>query len=203
MNTPTAMAAPRFSHDDPPDALARAKVALRARALAARASLSPSLGLALARQVLALRLVPKGAVVAGVWPLPGEIDLRPLWLALHDSGHHILLPQTTARGTALVFRHWHPGITMIPERFGTERPDGPEAVPELIFVPLLAFDAMGNRLGYGGGYYDRTLAANPGAVALGFGYAALQVDSVPVGPHDLPLNRIVTEHGLAVHRAPG
>ncbi len=195
MNTPTAMAAPHFS---PETELAEAKAALRARALERRAAQNPGVGLAVARHVLSLRLVPRRAAVAGVWPLPGEIDMRPLWLALHAAGHTILLPQTTPRGQALIFRVWHPEVTMLPERFGTQCPDGPEATPDLIFVPLLAFDGAGARLGYGGGYYDRTLAANPQTEAVGFGYAALRVDSVPTGPHDQLLSRIVTEDGLAV-----
>jgi 5-formyltetrahydrofolate cyclo-ligase len=82
---------------------------------------------------------------------------------------------------------------MITERFGTARPDGPVGIPDVLFVPLLAFDRRGHRLGYGGGYYDRTLAALPGRTALGFGFSALEVDSVPTGPHDHPLNAIVTE----------
>jgi 5-formyltetrahydrofolate cyclo-ligase len=147
-----------------------------------------------------LRMLP-GCAVAGVWPLPGEIDLRPLWHTLHQRGHTVLLPQTPPRGHPLVFREWHPRCTMIRERFGTERPDGRVAVPDLIFVPLLAFDRQGNRLGYGGGYYDRTLASYAETQAVGFGYAALQVDKVPAGPHDRTLKTIFTEHGLAVDRS--
>ncbi len=137
-----------------------------------------------------------GAVIAGVWPLPGELDLRPLMQALHVRGHRILLPETTPRGQALIFRHWTPGCAMVTERFGTQRPDGPVGVPDLLFVPLLAFDRHGHRLGYGGGYYDRTLASLPGRLALGFGFSALEVDSVPTGPHDQPLDAIVTEKGV-------
>ncbi len=82
---------------------------------------------------------------------------------------------------------------MISGRFGTLSPDGPVGTPDILFVPLLAFDRLGHRLGYGGGYYDRTLAALPGRTAIGFGFSALEVDSVPIGPHDHPLNAIVTE----------
>ena len=82
---------------------------------------------------------------------------------------------------------------MIAERFGTLRPDGPEIVPDLLFVPLLAFDRRGRRLGYGGGYYDRTLAALPGAIAVGCAFAAQEMDEVPAGPHDIALDAVATE----------
>jgi 5-formyltetrahydrofolate cyclo-ligase len=85
---------------------------------------------------------------------------------------------------------------MVRERFGTFRPDGPVGLPDFVFVPLLAFDAAGNRLGYGGGFYDRTLAALPGAEAIGFAYAAQQVAQVPAEAHDRALRRVVTEAGV-------
>ncbi len=133
--------------------------------------------------------------VGGVWPLPGEPDLRPLWQALHARGHAVLLPQTPAPGQALLFRRWHPGGAMLPGRFGTQHPAGVTAVPDLVFVPLLAFDVRGYRLGYGGGYYDRTLAALPRARAVGYGFDLQQVDAVPRGPFDVKLTAIVTETG--------
>jgi 5-formyltetrahydrofolate cyclo-ligase len=83
---------------------------------------------------------------------------------------------------------------------GTRQP-APTAealTPDVLLVPLLAFDRRGHRLGYGGGYYDRTLAALPGAVALGIGYAAQELDEVPAGPEDAPLAAIATEAGLVI-----
>ena len=85
---------------------------------------------------------------------------------------------------------------MVAERFGTRRPVGEPAVPEYLLVPLLAFDRRGYRLGYGGGFYDRTLAALPGAVAVGCGFAAQELDEVPVGPYDIRLAAIATELGV-------
>jgi 5-formyltetrahydrofolate cyclo-ligase len=85
---------------------------------------------------------------------------------------------------------------MVPERFGTQRPDGRVAEPGVIFVPLLAFDRRGYRLGYGGGYYDRTLIGLPHARAIGFGYAAQRVEHVPHEAHDIRLPRIATEFGV-------
>ena len=88
---------------------------------------------------------------------------------------------------------------MVPGRFGTLHPDidpvSTPAIPDLIFVPLLAFDREGYRLGYGGGYYDRTLAALPEARAIGYGFSCQQVEAVPHGPFDLKLPVIVTETG--------
>ncbi len=173
--------------------LADVKAALRVAARTLRATLDPALGEALARQALTKLDFPSGATISGVWPLAEEMDLRPLMHALHARGHSIVLPQTTPRGQPLLFRHWTPGCAMITERFGTQCPDGPVGVPDILFVPLLAFDRRGHRLGYGGGYYDRTLATLPGRRAIGFGFSALEVDSVPIGPHDHPLDAIVTE----------
>jgi 5-formyltetrahydrofolate cyclo-ligase len=189
------MAAPHSLSDV---ALLHRKAELRARARVIRAGLSPALGAAVTDHVLGGVDFRPGACVAGIWPLSDEIDLRALWYALHERGQRVLLPETPPRGNPLVFRHWTPGTDMVLERFGTQRPVGDIGVPEIIFVPFLAFDAAGHRLGYGGGYYDRTLAALTGVPAIGVGFAALQVDSVPVGPHDRPLDAIFTEQGLVV-----
>ena len=96
-----------------------------------------------------------------------------------------------------MFRSWTPDAPLRPGRFGTLHPEGPELRPHLVFVPLLAWDRRLNRLGYGGGYYDRTLAALPDAVAIGVGFASQEVAAVPAGPYDVPLDGVLTEHGLA------
>lgn len=172
------------------------KAAARRRALAARAGCDPALGAALTGHVLAAWTCPAATKVAGFWPLPGEIDIRPLLHALHGRGHPILLPQTPPRGEGLIFRRWTPQTAMLPERFGTQRPDGAIDTPDLLFVPLLAFDRHGHRLGYGGGYYDRTLAALPGRPAIGCAFAAQELDAVPVDEYDAKLSAIATEHGF-------
>ncbi len=172
------------------------KATARAAALARRAGCEPALGGALAAHVLRECPPPPGAVVAGFWPLPGEIDIRSLLEALHARGQALCLPETPPRGQALVFRVWRPGDVLIPGRFNTQHPAGKVIIPDFILVPLLAFDRVGNRLGYGGGYYDRTLAALPGAFRLGCAFAAQEVDAVPVGEHDLKLNAIATESGI-------
>jgi 5-formyltetrahydrofolate cyclo-ligase len=176
--------------------MADEKARLRAEMQRLRASFDPAAGQALAAEIARNLRFAAGARIAGVWPLPGEMDLRPALHALSAQGHQIFLPETPARGNRLIFRRWTPGCTMVREKFGTFRPDGPIGEPDVIFVPLLAFDDDGNRLGYGGGFYDRTLAALPGCDAIGFAYAAQRVPHVPHEAHDRPLRRIVTETGL-------
>lgn len=180
----------------PPD-LDDAKRALRAQAIAARAGHDPrAAGEALATHLLQTIPPPPGAIVAGFWPMGEEIDVRPLLIKLRERGHETVLPITPKRGNPLTFALWYPGDAMIPERFGTLRPTGPERVPTYLLVPLLAFDRRGFRLGYGGGFYDRTLPLIPGRIAVGCAYAAQQVDEVPVGPYDVRLDAVATEHGV-------
>jgi len=186
--------APRLHSSD--QSLNDAKRAARNAAAAAREGCDPAWGAQLADHVLRDLPPPPGAVVSGFWPLAGEIDIRPLLEALHAGGHRVVLPATPPRGNPLIFRLWRPGIPMIRERFGTLRPDGPELAPDVLFVPLLAFDRRGHRLGYGGGYYDRTLAGLPGRAAIGCAFAAQEVDEVPVGPYDAPLSAVATERGV-------
>ncbi len=170
----------------------------RQRALAARAGCDPAWGARLAEGVLAERPPPAGAAVAGFWPMGREIDIRPLLVALHERGHKVLLPVTPQLGNPLSFRVWTPGAPLRHEKFGTHcpMPEAPEGVPDLLLVPLVAFDRAGRRLGYGGGFYDRTLAALPRATALGCAYAAQELDAVPADEHDVRLPAIATERGI-------
>lgn len=187
------MAAPHI-----PDELIEAKRALRARMLAAREAWNPGAGARLGEHILREQPPAAGAVVAGFWPMGKEIDIRPVLQTLHERGHDIVLPETPKRGNPLIFRIWCPGDAMVPERFGTSRPTGPIAVPDILLVPLLAFDRRGYRLGYGAGYYDRTLAGLPGRFRLGVAYAASEVDEVPAGPYDERLDAVATERGVIV-----
>ena len=167
------------------------KQAARMRAIAARPPPSAAASEALTR--VALGGLTFEGTIAGVWPLPGEIDIRPLLLALHSRGHRIVLPYTPPLGERLSFHVWAPGAPMLAGRFGTMHPAGEAAEPDMLLVPLLAFDGAGNRLGYGGGYYDRTLAALPGRLAVGFGYACQEIEAVPAEAHDRALDAVVTE----------
>ena len=191
------MAAPRTFPD-----LIEAKRALRQRALAARATWdAAAAGAAVADSVLREYPPPNGAVVSGFWPIGEELDIRPLLIALHERGHPIVLPVTPKRGNPLTFRLWRPGDALEPERFGTFRPTGEEAVPDFLLVPLLAFDRRGYRLGYGAGFYDRTLAGLPDHIALGVALAAQEVAEVPAGPTDVPLHAVATEYGILFCKA--
>ncbi|MGC1408607.1 MAG: 5-formyltetrahydrofolate cyclo-ligase [Acetobacteraceae bacterium] len=180
-----------------PAELIEAKRLVRQRMLAAREAWDPpACGAALAGHVLREMAPPVGAVVSGFWPMGQELDIRPLLLVLHERGHPIVLPETPKRGNPLIFRLWHPGAVMVPERFGTSRPDGAVTVPDFLLVPLLAFDQRGYRVGYGAGYYDRTLAGLPGRSRLGVAYAAQELDEVPAGPYDERLDAVATERGV-------
>jgi 5-formyltetrahydrofolate cyclo-ligase len=168
----------------------------RAAAFAARTGQDPALGTHLAGQLLASWRFRPRSVIAGFWPLAGEIDIRPLLLALAGWGHPIVLPVTSVRGNPLSFQRWRPGDVLVRERFGTLRPIGEPMAPDLLLVPLLAFDGGCRRLGYGGGFYDRTLAGLPGRIAIGCAFAAQRVDCVAAEAHDIPLQAVATERGL-------
>jgi 5-formyltetrahydrofolate cyclo-ligase len=136
-------------------------------------------------------------VVAGTWPIEGELDMRPLMRRLSELGVGLALPRTPGRGGLLSFRAWDFGQPLEPGPFGTMHPaaKAPLAVPDLVLVPLLAFDARGARLGAGGGFYDRTLASLS-AQRIGVAYAAQEVSSIPTEPHDVLLDAVVTEMGF-------
>jgi len=142
--------------------------------------------------------VPAGAAVSGYWPMRSELDPRPILTALSARGHPLCLPVVAGKARPLVFRAWHPGDALVAGGYGTQVPDAGQevVVPHLLLVPLLAFDRAGYRLGYGGGFYDRTLAALRAAgpvVAVGLAFCAQEVDTVPHDATDARLDWIVTE----------
>ncbi len=140
-------------------------------------------------------------VIAGYWPMADEINVRPLLGQLHDQGRTLALPVVVAAGKSLVFRRWQPGMVLEEGSFGTQHPgsDEPQETPGCLLVPLLAFDSGGYRLGWGAGFYDRTLAglreAGP-VIAVGIAFHAQQVDRVPETPKDGQLDWIVTDQAV-------
>lgn len=167
-----------------------------------RAGAEPGLGMLVAGHVLRGCAPRAGAVVGGYWGLGSEVDVGGLMLALVGRGHLVGLPVTPARGLELTFRRWRPGVRMVSGRFGTVWPEGEAVVPDVLLVPLLGFDARCNRLGYGGGYYDRTIAGLPGVRTIGCAFSVQQVDAVPVLPHDAPLDAVATERGVIFRPEP-
>jgi len=198
---PRVTEAPAAASDD---VLQAAKAAARKIARARRAGLANAEAPArLAAALLAGHAPPKGAIIAGYWPMGEEMDPRPLMLALVARGHVLALPVTPPRCQPLSFRAWAPGAALRAGPMGTSEPGaGDELRPDILLVPLLAFDRAGRRLGYGGGYYDRTLAALPGAKAIGIAYAGQEMPEVPAGPQDFRLPLIATEAGVILCGGP-
>ena len=139
-------------------------------------------------------------IISGYRPIRTEIDVTPLMTALVEAGHRLCVPVIKGGGQPLAFREWTPESTMITGAFGAEVPDdGAWLEPHLLLAPLLAFDRSGWRLGYGGGFYDRTLEklrAKRRTMAVGFAYAGQEVDDVPHEDTDQRLDAVVTEAGL-------
>jgi 5-formyltetrahydrofolate cyclo-ligase len=182
-----------------------AKAALRKEAHKRRAELHASLRLDAARDAVVhfLEHVPlrKGEVVAAYWPIRDELDIKHLIGKLMDSGQPVALPVVLGDEEPLELRLWQEGAPLYEAGFGTLAPEdgAPRVVPDIVLVPLLGFDKHGTRLGYGGGYYDRTLAQLTKRPRLvGFAFARQEVDHIPRQPHDVPLDAVVTELGVRV-----
>lgn len=182
-------------------ALIEAKRLLRKQAEARRAAAVPTAAGAaeqVAARVLALVAGRQPGTVSGYLPMAGEMDPLPAMAALAARGWRRCLPVVVAKGAPLAFRAWEPGDDLVDGVFGTRHPaTGAEIVaPDLLLTPLLAFDRQGYRLGWGGGFYDRTLAALRAAgkaTAIGVAFAAQEVDAVPRADYDARLDGIVTE----------
>ena len=183
-------------HNDP-----HAKATLRAAALARRDGLSEAQRAAAAEAIagrgLPVEIAP-GAVVAGYSPIRSEIDPMPLMRKLAAAGARLALPAISARGQALKFRAFHPHDRLLPGPLGILEPSpaAAEIVPDIVLVPLAAFDPTGHRIGYGAGHYDRTLAQlhkSRGFAAIGLAFAAQEVAAVPALQHDVALDYVLTE----------
>jgi 5-formyltetrahydrofolate cyclo-ligase len=184
------------------DDLKERKKALRATAKAARAEAlkrhGHMAGAMLARKGFDGITYRFGALVACFYPMADEFDPVALYNKLEADGHSLALPVMQGKAQPLIMRRWVIGDVLIAGTWGIKEPgpDAPEVLPEIVLVPLLAFDAQGYRLGYGGGFYDRTLEKlrreNPKLIAIGLGFDELEVDAVPHDDHDQRLDWVLT-----------
>jgi 5-formyltetrahydrofolate cyclo-ligase len=177
------------------------KVVLRRDAIARRDAL-PADARQAAANVIAARRFPlplaPGVIVSGFMTLGNEINPLPLMRKLSGKGVRLALPVVAGRGKALVIREWTFGAPLTAGVWGIREPtaEAAEVEPDILLVPLLAFDRTGHRLGYGGGYYDRTIAqlrARKPVVAVGLAFAAQEVPKVPATPRDALLDLVLTE----------
>lgn len=178
------------------------KRTLRSAMLAWRSGLEEAERRAAAEGLLAMlrqeRPFETPAVVSGFWPINEEIDIRPLMIELHNQGCQLALPVVQGKGRPLLFRAWRPGDSLEAGVFGTLQPSARRETlePEALLVPLLACDKDGWRLGYGGGFYDRTLAglrAKRKVTAVGVAFNAQLIPDVPHGPDDQRLDWLLTD----------
>ena len=185
------------------ETMAERKAALRKRAFAARKVAhagGEEAALAVRDHVMASRFLTAAAVVAAYRPIRTELDPTPLMEALDSAGHRLAIPVIEGEGLPLRFAAWSPATEMVEGAFGAEVPAAPVwVVPDLVLAPLVAFDRGCWRLGYGGGFYDRSLEglrADRPVTAIGLAYAAQEVEEVPREPTDQRLDAIVTETGM-------
>lgn len=146
----------------------------------------------------------RGRVFSAYWPIKGEPDLRPLMAELHDAGVTVALPIVETRFAPLVFRRWTPETKMVRGDWNipVPPPDAPEVRPDITLAPLMGWDGEGYRLGYGGGYFDRTLASlDPRPFTIGIGLQSSRLATIYPQPHDIPLDTILTEAGVQVERS--
>jgi len=177
------------------------KADLRAAALAKRDALSDEQRAA-AAQGLATRKLPfeiaPGAIVSGYSPIRSEIDPVPLMRKFAEQGAKLALPAVMARGKSLAFRAWSPDDRLMLGPLGILEPSpaAAELIPDIMLVPLAAFDPEGHRIGYGAGHYDYTLAhlrKMKAIVAIGTAFSVQQIKAVPALPHDVALDYVLTE----------
>ena len=184
-----------------PITIEEAKAALRREALARREQLPADLRAAAAQTIAARAFpvaLPPGAIVSGFMPMKSEINPVPLMRALADAGIKLALPVVAGRGKPLVMRAYAFGDALASGQWGIRepKPESPEVLPDLLLVPLLAFDRSGHRIGYGAGYYDMTIAAlraKKPVTAVGIAFAVQEVAAVPTTPRDARLDLVLTE----------
>jgi 5-formyltetrahydrofolate cyclo-ligase len=185
------------------------KATLRRAALARRDAVPleerEAAGRTIAARPFPVALAP-GMTVSGFIPLKSEIDVRPLMRRLTEMGLQLALPVVVGRGEPLVMRAWTIGAPLKGGGWGLSEPEdnAPEVYPDILLVPLLAFDRAGHRIGYGAGYYDMTitaLRARKPVTAIGVAFAAQEVAEVPTTPRDARLDLVLTEREVIDLRA--
>jgi 5-formyltetrahydrofolate cyclo-ligase len=183
------------------DAVAHEKVELR-RAAQVRRDALPAERRKAAAEAIAARAFPlvvaPGTIVSGFMPLKSEINPLPLMKRLADAGARLALPAVAGRGKPLIMRSWQWGEPLAAGVWGIREPiaQAPEVEPDIVLVPLLAFDRRGHRIGYGAGYYDLTLSrlrTRKAIIAAGLAFAAQEVPRVPSTAFDAPLDLVLTE----------
>jgi 5-formyltetrahydrofolate cyclo-ligase len=201
MSTTTATSSD-FSRTAPPPDLARWRQAVRdqlvARRLAVPESARADWDLSISVQLLHAMPLDEGTIVGFCWPHRGEYDARRLLRGLRARGLQCALPVVLQRAAPMIFRLWRPGVAMHRGAMGIPHPlDTPTVEPQILLVPLVGFGNAGDRLGYGGGYFDRTLASRvPRPLSIGVGYELARIDSTFPQEHDIPMDAIATEAGL-------
>lgn len=174
----------------------------RARLIAARLAMSAEQrmahGAAIAASVAACLGDVAGKAISLYWPFRGEPDLRPLMEEFCRKGATCLLPVVVGKGAPLMFRAWRQGETLARGVWNIPYPEhGPDVRPDIVIAPLVGFDSGCYRLGYGGGFFDRTLAALPQLPdVIGVGYEQQRIASIRPQRHDIPMHVIVTEAGI-------
>lgn len=179
-----------------------AKTRLRSEADARRraipADFRKTSAAAIARHFFDAVPIEQAQVVAGYWPIRDEIDTQAILLQLMQRGQAVCLPVVRGQNEKLDFRLWEEGAALYPSGFGILAPaeTAPVAIPDIVLMPLLGFDRLGTRLGYGGGYYDRTLGAlAQKPLLIGLAFAAQEFPRIPRETHDHPLDMVITENG--------
>jgi 5-formyltetrahydrofolate cyclo-ligase len=186
------------------DSISELKSVIRKDALMRRDAL-PAAERAKAAEAIAARAFPlaltPGTIVSGFMPLKTEISPLPLMRTLAAQGAQLALPAIDGRGKPLIMRSFAFGDELASGQWGIREPkaDAAEVAPDILLVPLLAFDRTGHRIGYGAGYYDMTIAklrATKPAIAVGIAFAAQEIGEVPVTPRDARLDLVLTEREI-------
>lgn len=181
------------------------KKSLRSECLARRERIMPDVakaaGIEVAKHLVGF--IPSSeAIIAGYRAVRGELDVTEAMAQLSERGHRLCLPVIVEPRMPLVFRRWRLGDTLETGKYGIEiSPESePALIPDIVLVPLVAFDADGHRLGYGAGFYDATIhhlrQLKKEAQIIGIAFAAQQVKNIPAEPHDARLDAVVTERGI-------